>query len=207
MRRLLVLVFALTACRTPPQVSADKSTLSVTTTNPTTVYVAFGADSQITQSDWSSFCTGSSLVCSFPLASRKDLPLSGKYLDATLSFDAPVGCGTTKAELNLNNPAWYDTADVSLVDGFSNKIQISFSGRTLGPATGGDNSKTFGVFPLGCDVCVARQQPPCDIAPSPTPGSAGCKSGPDQYHPDVPCQAQGTVKGGGQNAVTVSLLP
>lgn len=180
----------------------------------TTVHVAFGADSKVSAADWSAFCTGSGLVCTFPLGPKntgsasQPLPSkNGSYLNATFSFDAPVGCGVTKAEVDVNNPSWYDTLDVSLVDGYSDNVQIyavpSGGGpATLGPPVGATgNEKVYGVFPVGCDICVARQNPPCGI----TKGKTGCKTG-TQYDPDVPCQWQGPVKGGG-GQVTISLMP
>ena len=176
-------------------------------TSATTVFVSFGADSAIKSADWSAFCTASApLNCAFPLAAQTTLTIAlNANLNAMLSFDGQ-GCGTSKAELNLHNPAWFDVADVSLVDGFNRNIAIELDGLQLGPTQGaGDNAKAFGVFPLGCDVCVARQSPPCGIAPSPTPGSAGCKHG-TQFSPDVPCQAQGKHKGGG-GTVVVKALP
>ena len=164
----------------------------------TTAYIAFGADSAIKPSDWS-FCTPSgALTCSFALApnEERDLPTGGRYANFTLSFGAPAGCGTTKAEMNLMNPAWnQDTVDVSLVDGFNAKLKISAPGTSpVGPPAGGDgggdNTKAFGVFPLACDVCVARKNPPCGFTPCSGPSNGcGCKAGPDPYHPDVPCQA------------------
>jgi hypothetical protein len=148
------------------------------------------------------FCSGSGLTCSFVLAKHatKNVPLAGKYLNATVSFDAPVTCGVTKAELNLNNEAWFDTLDVSLVDGFSNLVAIdavsSAGSVTLGPPNGvAGNEKVFGLFPNGCDICTARQTPPCGM----TPGTDGCKTG-TQYKPDVPCQWQGPTMGGGTQA-------
>jgi hypothetical protein len=172
---------------------------------PVTVYLTFGADSVVTGFP---FCTSTGrLGCKFPLANgaTQALPLGGKYLNATLSVSGPVTCGMTKAELNLNNPAWYDIADISLVDGFSTKIGISATDakgkHELGPVTSqSGNEKAFGVYPYGCDICVERQNPPCSIPK----GKEGCKTGPDQYHPDVPCQYQGTTKGGG-TAVVVTL--
>jgi hypothetical protein len=176
---------------------------------PTTVYVSFGADSKVTSQDWP-FCEGNGLLtCKFPLPARtpKALP-SPAYLNATLSFDQPVGCGVTKAEVNVNNPAWYDTLDVSLVDGYSDKVQILWTptkgaGVLLGPPLGQTgNEKVYGLFPLGCDICVERQNPPCGIAK----GKQGCKTG-TQYDPDVPCQWQGPIKGGGGGDVMVALQP
>jgi hypothetical protein len=173
---------------------------------PVVVYIAFGSDSVVLPSAWS-FCTGSGLNCQFSLGARATqvLPLSGKYLNATIAFNSPVGCGATKAELNVNNPAWYDTLDVSLVDGYSNNILIEVADRgtnlVLGPPRGKTgNERVFGVFPYGCDCCTKRQDPPCGIPA----GGPGCKGG-TQYHPDVPCQWQGSVMGGGTKA-KVSLV-
>jgi hypothetical protein len=175
------------------------------------VYINFGADSAIQAADWSSFCSGSGLNCNFSLTGSQPLPNpDGAYLNMTLAFGTPVECGSTKAEVNINNPSWYDTLDVSLVDGYSNPIKILYtppaadaaaSTVILGPPNGQTgNEKVLGVFPYGCDICVARQNPPCGIPV----GKDGCKSG-TQYNPDVPCQYQGAVKGGG-GAVEVILL-
>jgi hypothetical protein len=177
-------------------------------TTDTIVHVAFGDDSKITGSDWP-FCAGPrGGTCSFLLAAgaSRDLPLAGAYLNATLSFDKS-GCGATKAEVNINNPAWYDVLDVSLVDGYNEKVQIDVSPPGLSPVTLGPpvgetgNEKVFGLFPYGCDLCVSRGDPPCGISK----GSDGCKTGP-QFDPDVPCQWQGPKKGGG-GQVVVALVP
>lgn len=184
--------------------------------SPAFVYVAFGADSGVTGWD---FChIEGRLQCKFPLApgEHQVLPTSGKYLNATISFGGPVvtpasggippsaGCGKTKVELNLNNPKWFDTIDISLVDGFDRKVSITAKDSVgthelavKGPA---GNEKAFGVYPLGCDICTARQNPPCGMSP----GSDGCKLG-TQYKPDVPCQYQGTKMGGGTTA-TITLF-
>jgi len=162
-----------------------------------TVYVAFGSNSVIVPTSWA-FCKNpSGLTCDFVLAKKTaiPLPLSGQYLNATFSFKKPVGCGASKAELNVNNPKWYDITDVSLVDGFNGNIEIEVDGTKLGPTRGaGGNEKVLGVFPYGCDICVARQSPPCGIKP----GIEGCKTG-SQYNPDVPCQHQGTKMGDGSS--------
>lgn len=195
-------------------VSADpdalgKSTLMIENASAaeTTVYIAFGADSVVLPAAWPICVASAKLNCSFTLFSKasQNMPLKGKYLNATISFGAPVTCNTTKAEVNLNNPKWYDTSDVSLVDGFSNEIEIEIKGsddsKKLGPPVGKTgNEKVFGLFPLGCDICTARQSPPCGMKP----GKNGCKSG-TQYKPDVPCQYQGPTMGGG-SAYKVVLL-
>lgn len=195
----------------PPKGTDSGSHASLTVANDTssaaTVYVTFGSDSVVGPSYWA-FCTVSGLTCSFPIAKNATmkLPLSGSYLNATISFNTVAGCGSTKAELNINNPKWYDIADVSLVDGYSNNIAITVGnldagGTVLGPPNGkAGNEKVFGLFPYGCDICVARQAPPCGISK----GADGCKTG-SQYNPDVPCQYQGTVMGGG-SSMTVSLV-
>ena len=193
-------------------VSAGSSTLAVfnATAKAATVFVAFGSDSVVLPASWA-FCTPTAaLNCSFPLPAGATQTLDlggGGYLNASFSFDLPVGCGSSKSELNLNNPKWYDTADLSLVDGYNHDLSATLGTQQLGPILSADgNAKVLGVFPLGCDICVARQAPPCGLPPSPVPGTAGCKSGSDQYHPDVPCQVQGLVMGGG-SPVLLTLLP
>ena len=206
--RLLGLIFVLSgcisSCPTPNPVVGSTVTVSNTTSVGTTVYVAFGADSLVIAPDWT-FCKGNdNLNCSFqiPHGQARNLPLLGRYLNATFSFFQPVTCNTTKAEVNLNNPQWYDIGDISLVDGFNVPVQMQFNGQTIGPvlqAVG--NEDALGVYPDGCDICVARQQPSCGLQP----GTDGCKTG-SQYDPDVPCQVQGTIMGGGNNDVMIELL-
>ena len=202
----LVVVALLTACP-----AGTGLTVTNTQADTVTVYVSFGSDSKVVTEDWP-FCSGDHLSCSFDLPGNttKSMPNpSGKYVNATFAFGNPVGCGSTKAEVNLNNPNWYDISDVSLVDGYSNKIQVDIladaqkdSAQTLGPPAGQTgNEKVFGLYPYGCDICVDRQAPPCGI---PT-GKSGCKDG-TQYDPDVPCQWQGTTKGGGGHVIDVKYM-
>jgi hypothetical protein len=190
-----------------PPMSAAGGGTTVTVENrtgsDTTVYFAFGADSVVKAADWASFCTGSGLVCNAPLKAHAsmDLPTGGHYLNVTFAFGSAVGCHVTKAELNVNNHKWYDVLDVSLVDGYSNDILIEADSTKIGPPQGATgNEKVFGLYPVGCDICVAREHPPCGM----TPGKDGCKSG-GQYNPDVPCQYQGSVMGGGEK-VKVALI-
>lgn len=179
--------------------------LSIKATSAT-VYVAFGADSTVTADTWS-FCNGSGLNCTFDLKGTQDLPLNGDYINATFAFNHAVGCGATKAEVNMNKSDWYDVLDVSLVDGYSNKVQITVTpdggtAEQLGPPVGQDGNEAIeGVFPYGCDICTARQSPPCGI---PT-GGTGCKAG-TQYDPKPPCQYQGKTMGGGGSTVLVELI-
>lgn len=199
-----ILLMLLTSCGASSSTHPTSLQVKNSTSEATTVYVSFGSDSKVTASDWD-FCAGTGLNCSFPLGAKggKKLPVLD-YLNATFAFGQEVGCGVTKAEVNINNPSWYDILDVSLVDGFSNKIQINATptGKKvihLGPPLGQTgNEKVLGVFPYGCDICVERQNPPCGIAK----GKFGCKKG-TQYDPDVPCQWQGATKGGGNLSVEI----
>lgn len=190
----------------PSHVARTTVVVGNDTKKDATVYLAFGANSAVLPASpgWSFCAATSSLTCSFKLASHEtqELPLSGQFLNVTIAFDAGVGCGSTKAELNVNNPVWYDTLDVSLVDGYSNRIEVTSDATKIGPPVGQTgNEKVFGVFPYGCDVCVARQSPPCGIPA----GGEGCKKG-TQYRPDVACQFQGSTMGGGSR-VRVALVP
>jgi len=187
--------------------SLAQATASITNATPVdvTVYVAFGASSQMGPS--AAWCPGSGLNCSFPLAKNTSLlvPVQGQHLNASISFGAPVTCDATKAEVDLNNPVWYDTADVSLVDGYNGSVRIDIvdqgASLSLGPPNGKNgNEKVFGLFPYGCDICIARQSPPCGI---PT-GKNGCKEG-TQFAPTIPCQYQGKTMGGGISATIVWL--
>jgi len=171
------------------------------TNKASVAHFAFGSDSTI--QGWPT-CTTEPSGCfvNLPRHSSTELPLSGQYLNVTVSFDAPVGCGVTKAEVNTNNPKWYSIADVSLVDGYSNRVQIAFDTTILGPPNGKhDNENVLGLFPYGCDICVARNQPPCGI---PADGN-GCKAG-TQYNPTPVCQYQGSVMGGNET-IRVQLVP
>ena len=123
MLRAILVGALLCGCNQTQSTSTDLSVENKTTAK-TTVYVSFGSDSKITADDWA-FCSGSGLSCNFDLAANASFPLpnpKGLYINATFAFGQPVACGVTKAEININNPAWYDTLDVSLVDGYSNKI-------------------------------------------------------------------------------------
>lgn len=185
------------------QPALDATTLAILngTDGGTTVYVAFGAGSVVNSTNWATFCTANgNLNCSFPLlpGGAQALPLGGQNLNATFAFGGGVGCGMTKAEVNINTANNADTYDISLVDGWNVDLAVNVGGQLLGPTVGrAGNEKVFGVFPLGCDICVARQKPPCGFSP----GSDGCKAG-TQYNPAVPCQYQAPA---GPLAATIML--
>jgi len=177
------------------------------------VFVAFGSRSIVTSlaPDWE-FCLGDAAsACSFSLAENvtRVLPLAGMYFNATISFGAPVVCGTTKAEFDLNSATWYDTMDLSLVDGFNAALgtevrEPNDAGLvTLGPVLHErGNERALGVYPLACDICIARQMPPCGYKRGPSPE---CKTG-KQDNPDVACQYQGTAMHGADTAVKLVYL-
>jgi hypothetical protein len=179
-------------------IGGGKATAKVTNASgaPISMPIKFGAGTKAHP-----FCGGASCVVPIPDKVTINIPTGGKYLNATLAFDAPVGCGATKVELDLNNPKWFDIVDVSLVDGWNRPVEVALkdpSGtQKIGPVESAlGNEKAFGVYPLACDICVERQKPPCGYEP----GKTGCKSG-TQYKPDVPCQYQGTVMGGGTSVL------
>jgi len=193
-----------------PALAADKNK-SVRITNrqnvPAEVYINFADNSMLKPTDLP-FCkvTGS-LNCQFTLAanSSQDVPNpQAKYFNMALAFNAPVNCGSTKAEVQVNNPNWYDVLDVSVVDGFNEKIQINLTptgGNTtqLGPPVGKlGNQKVFGVFPYGCTICAGIKNAPCGDA-----GAGECKKG-SESNPDVLCQYQMNEPNG---LVEVLLLP
>jgi len=190
--------------------AADKNkTVRITNRQgaPAQVYINFAADSVLKPADLP-FCkvTGP-LNCQFTLAanSSQDIPNpQAKYLNMALAFNAPVTCGSTKAEVLVNNPNWYDILDVSVVDGFNEKIQMNLtptSGATtqLGPPVGKlGNQKVFGVFPYACTICAGIKNAPCGDA-----GAGECKAG-TESNPAVLCQYQMNEPTG---QVEVLLLP
>jgi hypothetical protein len=112
--------------------------------------------------------------------------------------------GSTKAEVLVNNPKWFDVLDVSVVDGFNEKIQMNLTptgGQAiqLGPPVGKlGNQKVFGVFPYACTICAGIKDAPCGDA-----GKGECKLG-TESKPGVPCQYQMNEPNG---LVEVLLLP
>jgi hypothetical protein len=190
--------------------AADKNKI-VRITNqqgtPAEVYINFAADSMLKPTDLP-FCrvTGP-LNCQFTLAAHRSQEVpnpQAKYLNMALAFNAQVTCGSTKAEVLVNNPNWFDILDVSVVDGFNEKIQINLTStggnRTqLGPPVGRlGNQKVFGVFPYACTICAGIKNAPCGEA-----GGGECKLG-TESKPDVPCQYQMNEPTG---LVEVLLLP
>ena len=187
--------------------TATMLTLANQTKKDTVAYLAFGADSVVQAANLKPICVVDAALnahCPLAAGSFLPLPLSGQYTNVTVSFGQAVKCGTTKGEVNLNNPSWYNVVDISLVDGFSNQIQITYQAATktvIGPtwrATG--NEKMPGVYPLHCDICVARQKSTCGSKP----GRDGCKAG-TQYAPVPPCQWQAPTRNDGAS-VTVALV-
>ena len=208
--RLSAILLTLVLLASGPAQAADKNkTVRITNQQgtPAKVYINFAADSALKPSDVP-FCTVTGpLNCEFTLAARgsRDLPNpQARYLNMALAFNAPVSCGSTKAEVLVNNPTWYDVLDVSVVDGFNEKIQMNLTptgGRTtqLGPPVGRlGNQKVFGVFPYACTICAAIKNAPCGDA-----GAGECKGG-TESRPDVPCQYQMNEPTG---LVEVLLLP
>src|SRR5262245_4932293 len=179
----------------PPPAHAKNKTVRHTNPPgaPGTGHTSFAAESVLKPSDLP-FCTVTGpLNCEFTLAanSSQDVPNpQARYLNMALAFTAPVTCGSTKAEVIVNNPSWYDVLDVSVVDGFNEKIQMNVTPTggqmtQLGPPVGQlGNQKVFGVFPYACTICAGIKNAPCGDA-----GAGQCKGG-TESRPDVLCQYQ-----------------
>jgi hypothetical protein len=164
--------------------------------NAATVFINFGAESALNSNDLS-FCDAEGktpLNCRFKIdghGSREIPNPQKKKVVMSLAFNAPVACGSTKAEITVNNPAFCDNADVSVVDGFNERIQIDVDGRPmgqvvkLGPPLGKlGNQQVFGVFPFACTICAGIVNPPCGSA-----GPQECHAG-TETNPNPVCQYQ-----------------
>jgi hypothetical protein len=200
-----------------PAAGASVAVVNATKT-ATTAYVSFAADSAVRSFPFCAPDGGN--PCSFPLgpSALQALPTGGAYLNITLSFGAPPSCNVTVAEVTVN-AAGQDTTDVSLVNGYNAALEVDVVGPDggklprVGPPLGpAGNERVFGVYPLGCDICVARTPPvPCGIpacGSSPNDGGqgCGCKSG-GQYDPAVPCQYNPVPKGASYSVVLTDLVP
>lgn len=160
------------------------------------VFINFGADSKINVSNLGGFCDSQSIAplnCHHTLAANNSEELPNrdfKYVNLALAFNHVVDCGATKAEVIANNPAWCDIEDVSVVDGFNNKIEIDAIGagggtERLGPPNGvSGNQNLFGVYPFACTQCAAILNAPCG-----TNGVGECHPGTESA-PIPPCQYQ-----------------
>ena len=177
------------------QTGAKSKTVRLTNQQnaPAEVYINFAPDSVLKPSDLPYCKVTGPLNCQFTLAAHasQEVPNPGnKYLNMAVAFNAPVSCGSTKAEVVANNPNWYDVLDVSVVDGFNERIQMNVTptgGKMtqLGPPVGKlGNQKVFGVFPYGCTICAGIKNEPCGDA-----GAGECKAG-SESKPDVLCQYQ-----------------
>ena len=161
---------------------------------PATVFINFGAESALNSKDLS-FCQQQpALNCQFRLGAKQSQEITNpqkKKLVMSLAFNKPVTCGSTKAEITVNNPDFCDNADVSVVDGFNERIQIKVDTPPnivlLGPPKGLlGNQQVFGVFPYGCDRCAASVSPQRACGPYP-PNQ--CHAG-TEHRPDPVCQWQ-----------------
>jgi hypothetical protein len=125
------------------------------------------ADSALKFGDLGALCDSQSSPplnnCHFTIPANGSVEIpnpSFKYFNIAASFNHQVKCGSTKAELIVNNPTWYDILDVSVVDGFNNKVEIDATSAEdgtvkLGPPAGiSGNQLLLGVYPLA--VLFAR---------------------------------------------------
>lgn len=181
------------------------------------VNINFSNISEINKNSLGSLCdkrgTGSNLNCGFDLGPKEQKEITNplfKMISLSLAFNKPINCGATKAELTVNAKT-DDVFDVSVVDGFNEKIAMIFATNTgnqikLGPPNGlTGNENVYGVFPYGCDICAGRLTPPKACGPFP-PKNIGCKSG-TENNPNVICQYSLTHPGENAGVMTIYLLP
>lgn len=183
--------------------SAEKTVIIKNGTNAAAkVYISFGADSQINKNNIGFPCTffnqePRGLQCGFDLAAGqpKQISQKGKILNMTVGFNKAPGCGVTISEINVNRPgAGADATNISLVDGFNEKIVVQYDHPTnkaasfkIGPPCGKTgNEKVLGVYPFGCDGCAVRKAPQSACGPYP-PGNQGCHAG-TEFAPSPKCQ-------------------
>jgi hypothetical protein len=125
---------------------------------------------------------------------------------ASVRGEHAPGGAIRQMHMSCPDPSYSDRSkfDVSVVDGFNEKIQINLTPTNgkltqLGPPVGKlGNQKIFGVFPYACTICAGIKNTPCGDA-----GKGECKLG-TESNPDVPCQYQMTEPNG---LVEVLLLP
>ena len=198
---------------TPGQGKGTQVKITNQTSSQVTVFVKLYAGTP-----WS-FCQTDGSYCRFTIDAGKTQPLpnpDGGNLNFSASFNTKVyACaladGNTIHEANVNTDpnGTYDTTDISLVNGYNASVKTVVtsggSSTTLGPVSSKTgNQQVLGVYPFGCDVCVARCKPGCSFIPPdnpipcPTPATCGggcdhgnseCKMG-TQYQPTHPCQYQ-----------------
>jgi len=149
-----------------------------------------------------------------PAGKSKKLNLNKGGINISGGLDhEPMGpCPTTMFEINISpkdNPT-HDIFDLSLVNGFNYSMQIKSSKgletKHVTKATG--HHDAFGVFPLGCSVCVATGSVPPEWDYCPGTKSKDkpcgaqcynaneCKSGPDDKHANVSCTVDNVPTGG-----------
>jgi hypothetical protein len=103
-----------------------------------------------------------------------------------------TSCSVTQGEWTLadNWCQWgglQDTYDISLVNGFNLPMKITpVSGQEVIVTTLAPNNTNTGVYPFACTQCVSMaSNAHCKGQPG---AGSDCKSGPDESHPDYPCQ-------------------
>ena len=119
-----------------PGVAAAEKTVFIknTTTGPVKVYIAFGADSQVTMKNVGFPCTffntePRGLNCGFdlPAGQQKQIGQKGQIIGMSVGFNKAPGCGVTLGEIFANKTGpGAEAIDISVVDGFNEKIVIQY---------------------------------------------------------------------------------
>lgn len=169
--------------------------------------------------------------CNFDLAGNgatKTITVDNKWYNLSIAFNAPgnvIRCPVTQAELNVNTPTpRNDAFNVSLVNGYNEKIQMTFKPETgaaiqtdipvnaIGIASGNENKK--GVYPSGCTICTYRLNPPSYQQDKNCPNyngnlKTGCHFPQGQEYekkPNVPCHFELTTPDKYKGVLTVELM-
>jgi len=168
--------------------------------------------------------------CNFDLAPSPTgitFPNDKKWYNMSIAFNAPgnvIRCPVTQAEYNVNVSPGGDGFNVSLVNGFNEKIQMTFQPDGKGEilktdvpvnamGTQSGNQNKLGVFPSGCTICTYRLDPPRRQTDPNCPDynndwTTGCKAGgrDKEKNPDFKCQFNlGSTQNKG--ILMVTLLP
>jgi len=170
-----------------------------TSVDPVIAYMGFNANtfgSNIPSSfTGCSFTTGNKYICQFTVS--KAVPVTFNFDTSTVSpafsLNAALWstCPLTMAEFTFNGNGGQDTIDVSLVNGISNKANV-----TVTPSSGGNPQSIVGmkgsvapyntipgVYPPRCDQCTSSSSPPqppyFPTCPSGTVPSSQCQASPN----------------------------
>lgn len=147
-----------------------------TTNQVAQVNIDFGAESGVNASNMGITCNArgasGNLNCRFDLQANTYQELNNaqfKQVNGKVTFNKLPGCGASYVEwsVNMADSKAQDVINNSIVDGFNEKIAVSFYPKdknapsiTMGPACGQEgNQNVYGVYPFCCDNCKSADNP------------------------------------------------